>query len=88
MDLVLGTDAGFYGLAHGEAVFQEMACWLEAGVKPHTVFAAATSRAARLLGLAGELGSLAEGARAWLLGVPGDPQSDPLLLAQPRWRNF
>ncbi|MFH1035056.1 MAG: amidohydrolase family protein [Pseudomonadota bacterium] len=88
VDLVLGSDAGSYGLEHGEAVFLEMASWLEAGLKPLTVFKAATSRAARLLGLAGELGSLAVGARAWLLGVPGDPQADPLLLARPRWRNF
>jgi imidazolonepropionase-like amidohydrolase len=88
VDLVLGSDAGSYGLEHGGALFSEMACWLEAGLRPATVFAAATSRAARLLGLAGELGSLAVGARAWLLGVPGDPQADPLLLAQPRWRSF
>lgn len=88
VDLVLGSDAGSYGLEHGAALFLEMACWLEAGLRPATVFAAATSRAARLLGLAGELGSLAEGARAWLLGVPGDPQAEPMLLAQPRWRNF
>jgi imidazolonepropionase-like amidohydrolase len=88
VDLVLGSDAGSYGLEHGQALFLEMACWLEAGLRPLTVFAAATSRAARLLGLAGELGSLAVGARAWLLGVPGDPQVDPLLLAKPRWRSF
>jgi imidazolonepropionase-like amidohydrolase len=88
VDLVLGSDAGSYGLGHGEALFKEMACWLKAGLRPLTVFAAATSRAARLLGLGRELGSLAVGARAWLLGVPGDPQADPLLLAQPRWRSF
>ncbi|MBI4800531.1 MAG: amidohydrolase family protein [Desulfarculus sp.] len=88
VDLVLGSDAGSYGLEHGVALFEEMACWLEAGVRPQTVFAAATSRAARLLGLAGQVGSLEKGAVAWLLGVPGDPQADPLLLAQPRWRSF
>lgn len=88
VDLVLGSDAGSYGLEHGAALFGEMACWLEAGLKPQTVFAAATSRAARLLGLAGQVGSLEKGARSWLLGVPGDPQDDPLLLARPRWRSF
>ncbi len=88
VDLVLGTDAGSYGLEHGEAVYREMTLWLEAGVKPATVYAAATHRAARLLGLSGELGSLALGGRAWLLGVPGDPMADPLLLGQARWRSF
>ncbi|MCA1905954.1 MAG: amidohydrolase family protein [Desulfarculus sp.] len=88
VNLVLGTDAGSYGLEHGAAVFREMALWLEAGVKPATVFRAATSRAARLLGLGQELGEIKPGARPWLLGVPGDPRANPLLLAEPRWRSF
>ena len=88
VDLVLGSDAGSYGLEHGAALFKEMACWLRAGLRPQTVYLAATRRAARLMGLAGQLGTLEKGARAWLLGVPGDPQADPLLLAQARWRSF
>jgi imidazolonepropionase-like amidohydrolase len=86
--LALGTDAGSYGLEHGSAVFAEMECWLRAGLRPATVFKAATRGAARLLGLAGKVGSLAVGAQAWLLGVPGDPERDPLLMARPRWRSF
>ena len=86
--LVLGTDAGSYGLEHGEAVFREMALWLEAGLRPATVFRAATSRAAKLLGLGQALGEIKPGARPWLLGVPGDPRANPLLLAEPRWRGF
>ncbi|MFZ5587815.1 MAG: amidohydrolase family protein [Thermodesulfobacteriota bacterium] len=88
VDLVLGTDAGSYGLEHGAAVFQEMACWLEAGLNPATVFRAATRRAAALMGFAGVLGEIVPGARAWLLGLPGDPRQDPRLMARPRWRSF
>jgi imidazolonepropionase-like amidohydrolase len=88
VNLVLGTDAGSYGLEHGGAVFREMALWLEAGLRPATVFRAATQRAARLLGLGQELGEIKPGARPWLLGVPGDPRANPLLLAEPRWRGF
>jgi imidazolonepropionase-like amidohydrolase len=69
VNLVLGTDAGSYGLPHGQAVFMEMEAWLKAGVKPETVFKAATSRAARAMGLAGELGVIAPGARAWLMAT-------------------
>ncbi len=88
VNLVLGTDAGSYGLEHGGAVFREMALWLEAGIRPVTVFRAATQRAAGLLGLGQELGEIKPGARPWLLGVPGDPRANPLLLAEPRWRGF
>lgn len=86
--LVLGSDAGSYGLPHGRALFLEMAAWLEAGVEPQLVWVAATRRAARLLGLEGEVGVLAPGARAWLLGTRRDPRRDPLGLARPCWRNF
>lgn len=88
VDMVLGTDAGSYALEHGQAVFREMDCWLRAGVRPRTVYQAATRRAARLMGLAGVLGSLETGALAWLLAVPGNPEKDPMLLARPRWRSF
>ncbi len=86
--LVLGSDAGSYCLPHGEAAFREMAAWLEAGVSPATVFEAATSRAARVMGLAGKLGEIAVRARAWLLGTAGDPRREPLLWQRPAWRSF
>ncbi len=88
VNLVLGSDAGSYGLPPGPATFAEMRAWLAAGLPGEEVFAAATWRAARLLGLAGELGSLAAGARAWLLAVAGDPVRQPLLLAEPVWRSY
>ncbi|MEW5914144.1 MAG: amidohydrolase family protein [Thermodesulfobacteriota bacterium] len=86
--LVLGSDAGSYGLPHGRAAFLEMEAWLEAGVAPELVFQAATSQAAQALGLAHELGGVFPGARAWLLACAGDPRQDPLLLARPAWRSF
>lgn len=88
VELVLGTDAGAYGTPHGESLHREIHWWLEAGIAPHEVFDAATNRAARLLGLAGQVGVLDVGARAWLLGVREDPRRDPRTLADPVWRNF
>lgn len=88
VNLVLGTDAGSYGLPHGQAVFLEMEAWQRAGLKPETVFQAATSRAARLLGLEGEVGRIAVGARAWLMATAQDPRREPLALAKPLWRSF
>lgn len=88
VNLVLGTDAGSYGLHHGEAVFLEMRAWLQAGLSPGTVLAAATSRAAEAMGLGGEVGEIALGARAWLLACSRDPALDPLALKNPVWRSF
>jgi imidazolonepropionase-like amidohydrolase len=87
-NLVLGTDAGSYGLPHGRAVFLEIKAWLEAGIRPDVVFEAVTSRAAGLMGLAGQLGSITPGARAWLLACPDDPRQNPLSLAKYTWRSF
>lgn len=88
VNLVLGTDSGSYGLPHSRAVFMEMEAWLRAGLKPGTVFAAATARAARLMGLEGEVGVIAPGARAWLLATENDPREDPLTMREPVWREF
>jgi imidazolonepropionase-like amidohydrolase len=88
VNLVLGTDSGSYGLPHGQAVFMEMRAWLNAGLKPSTVFEAATWRAAKLLGLEGEVGVIAPNARAWLLATEGDPREDPLAMGKPVWRSF
>ncbi|MCB2226512.1 MAG: amidohydrolase family protein [Desulfarculaceae bacterium] len=86
--LVLGSDAGSYGVPHAEGAFLEMRAWLEAGLAPELVYDASTRRAAKALGLAGELGGIFPGARAWLLGTRQDPRGDPLQLARPLWRSF
>lgn len=88
VNLVLGTDSGSYGLPHGQAVFMEMKSWLKAGLKPATVYEAATSRAAELMGLEGEVGLIARGARAWLMATEDDPRRDPLSMRKPVWRGF
>lgn len=80
LPLVLGSDAGSYGLPHGRALFLEMAAWLGAGLDPGTVFNGATFRAAEAMGLEGELGVIAPGARAWLLACEDDPAENPLLM--------
>ncbi len=88
VNLVLGTDSGSYGLPHGQAVFMEMEAWLRAGLKPRTVYEAATTRAAKLMGLEGEVGVIAPGARAWLMATDKDPRQDPLVMQKPVWRSF
>lgn len=86
--LVLGSDAGAYGLAHNRAAFLEIAAWLQAGLEPGLIFRAATRRPAQVLGLGGELGGIFPGARAWLLACASDPRQEPLALARPVWRSF
>ncbi len=57
---------------------------IRARVLPHAeVFAAATTIAARLIGMEGKLGVVAPGALADLLVVDGDPLADVALLATP-----
>jgi imidazolonepropionase-like amidohydrolase len=86
--LVAGSDAGSYGLPHGRALWLELEAWLAAGLPPGEVFAACTGRAARAVGLGGEVGVLAPGVRAWLLACREDPAANPLALAEPAWRSF
>ncbi len=88
VDLVLGTDAGSYGLPHEHAVRRELELWVESGLDPLVIFQAATIRAARLLGLEGEVGEIRPGARAWFLGLDADPRQKPLLMCSPSWRSF
>ena len=88
VDLVLGTDAGSYGLPHEHAVRRELELWVESGLDPLVIFQAATIRAARLLSLEGEVGEIRPGARSWLLGLNGDPRKKPLLMCSPSWRSF
>ncbi|WP_336213811.1 metal-dependent hydrolase family protein [Nonomuraea sp. LPB2021202275-12-8] len=52
--------------------------------QPIDVLRAATTNAAELAGLAGEIGTLAVGARADLLVLDGDPLEDIGVLAEPR----
>lgn len=79
-----GTDSGEVGVA-ADLVWREIALLIDHGMAPLAAIAAATSGAARLLGIDDELGSVVAGKRADLLLVAGDPLTDPGRLAKPRY---
>ena len=73
--ILAGTDAPNPGTAHGIALHRELELLVRAGLTPGDALAAATSVPARLFKL-DDRGRVAEGARADLLLVTGDPTSD------------
>jgi len=77
-----GTDLGNACTAPG-VDGRELALLAQAGLSPGEVVVAATSAAARAIGAAEVTGRVAPGLRADLLD--GDPLSDPVALARPRW---
>lgn len=79
----MGTDAGTPFNPHG-ANPGELARLVEAGYPPVQALQAATSVAARTLGLENELGTIAPGKIADLIAVSGNPVDDVALLADPR----
>jgi len=54
----------------------EFAAMVKGGLTPVEALQAATTRAAELLGLSGEIGSLEPGKAADIIAVPGDPTKD------------
>ncbi|WP_103336522.1 amidohydrolase family protein [Amycolatopsis sp. CA-126428] len=77
VDLLAGTDASmaetfFGGLAHGASLHHELQYLVSAGLTPAQALRAATATTARRFGL-GDRGRIAEGLRADLLLVDGDP---------------
>ncbi|MEU4252930.1 amidohydrolase family protein [Amycolatopsis sp. NPDC026612] len=77
VDILAGTDASmaetfFGGLAHGASLHQELQYLVAAGLTPAQALRAATATTARRFGL-GDRGRIAEGLRADLLLVDGDP---------------
>ncbi len=75
--IVLGTDAGFM-LPHGRMSARELELLVHGGLSPLEAITAATSAAARLLGL--ESGLIREGIAADLVLAPGDPSRDVRVL--------
>ncbi len=76
--VVMGTDSfnGMYPPA-------ELAWMSEFGLGPFRAIQAATSEAAKLLGLTAEVGTLEPGKVADLIAVSGDPLADPQLWRDP-----
>ncbi|MEV6442936.1 amidohydrolase family protein [Amycolatopsis sp. NPDC051716] len=80
VDLLAGTDASmaetfFGGLAHGASLHHELQYLVTAGLTPAQALRAATATTARRFGL-GDRGRIAEGLRADLLLVDGDPTTN------------
>jgi imidazolonepropionase-like amidohydrolase len=76
--IVFGTDVG--GFSWDEPIAQEFPRMVEFGMTPLEAIESATSKAAEMLGMSGEIGVVAAGAYADLVAVPGDPTSDVRLL--------
>lgn len=77
VDILVGTDVSvpvpsLGGLAHGASVHHEMQLLVNAGFTPIEALQSATSKTARRFGL-DDRGRIAEGARADLVLVDGDP---------------
>ena len=72
-----GTDEG--GWEHGNNA-HELTCLVEAGMTPMQAIVAATSDAAKCVGLDAEIGSIAAGKRADLILVDGNPLDDISIL--------
>ncbi|MFT4976437.1 MAG: imidazolonepropionase-like amidohydrolase [Myxococcota bacterium] len=87
--LVVGSDAGAYDAIpfyfHGLSTLQEIALLVRAGLTPEDALLAATSRAAAMLGLEGEVGVVVPGASADLVVLDADPLVDVSALHQVRW---
>ncbi|MFG1643312.1 amidohydrolase family protein [Amycolatopsis sp. NPDC049252] len=80
VDLLAGTDASmaetfFGGLAHGASLHDELRYLVAAGLTPAQALRAATATTARRFGL-GDRGRIAEGLRADLLLVDGNPTAN------------
>ena len=85
MPVVFGTDAGVYEHGRNAGEFAELV--ERAGMTPAEAIAAATTGAARLLGLESEVGRIAPGLSADLIAVDGDPLADVRVLAACRLRH-
>jgi imidazolonepropionase-like amidohydrolase len=72
--IVFGTDMG--GILWTEPIAQEFPRMTELSMSPMETIKSATSRAAEMLDMTGEIGVVASGAYADIVAVPGDPLRD------------
>ena len=73
--VVVGTDAGLPGVRFGGGVHRELALLVDSGLSPRQALRAATSDAARVLGV-DDIGAVEPGRAADLVAVAGDPLAD------------
>jgi imidazolonepropionase-like amidohydrolase len=83
VEVATGTDTGVRGVMP-EMVWREVVLLHDHGASPMQAIHAATSTAARLLGIDEEVGAVAAGKLADLILVDGDPLLDLRRLAKPR----
>jgi len=72
--IVFGTDMG--GIPWTEPIAQEFPRMVDLGMTPMEAIRSATSRAAEMLDMSGQVGVVAPGAYADIVAVPGDPLKD------------
>lgn len=78
--IAFGTDMG--GIPWSEPIANEFSYMVKFGMTPMDAIKAATSKAAELLDMQGELGVIAPGASADVIAVAGDPLSNVEVLKQ------
>jgi imidazolonepropionase-like amidohydrolase len=76
--IVFGTDIG--GISWSEPMAQEFPHMVDLGMSPMDAIRSATSRAAEMLEMQGQLGVIAPGAYADIVAVSGDPLGDIKIL--------
>ena len=72
--IVFGTDVG--GFPWTDPIAAEFLRMVEFGMTPMDAIQSATSTAAEMLGMSGQIGVIAPGAYADIVAVPGDPLKD------------
>ena len=81
--LLCGSESGFSLTPYGDWHYRELQVFVEAlGLTPLQAISCATREGARALGLAGQVGELAEGQLADLLLFDGDPSADVRILGE------
>nr|WP_198151878.1 amidohydrolase family protein [Kibdelosporangium sp. MJ126-NF4] len=73
--IIVGTDSGIPGIAHGVGLLIELELLVRAGLTPREALTAATATPASIYGFA-DRGRIRQGLRADLVLVDGDPTTD------------
>jgi imidazolonepropionase-like amidohydrolase len=83
LKIVFGTDVG--GIPWTEPIAQEFPRMVGLGMSPMDAIQSASSRAAEMLDMKGEIGALTPGAYADVIAVSGDPLKDITVLGRVRF---